>query len=137
MASHLGEILVDSDHVLLALPLTKESHHIIDAEALAQIPAKRGLHLINVARGGLIDQDALRPALDDGRVACASLDVADPEPLPKTHWLFTHPPVRLSPHVSWSMPGALDRLMETFVDNLGRYLRDEPLEGLVDQASGY
>ena len=133
----LAEILADSDHVLLGLPLTAESRHIIDAEALAMIPAERGLHLINVARGGLIDQDALRPALDDGRVALASLDVADPEPLPEAHWLFDHPRVRLSPHVSWSMPGAFALLMDTFIDNLGRYRRGETLKGLVDREKGY
>lgn len=136
-ATDLAQILTESDHVLLALPLTPESRHIIDADSLARIPAQKGLHLINVARGGLIDQEALRPALEDGRVACASLDVADPEPLPHTHWLYEHPQVRLSPHVSWSMPGALDLLLETFIDNLGRYSRGEPLEGLVDPGRGY
>lgn len=137
MVTHLDELLSDSDHLLLALPLTAESQHIIDAQALAKIPAERGLHLINVARGGLVDQEALRPALDDGRVARASLDVVDPEPLPEGHWLFTHPRVRLSAHVSWCMPEAMSLFMDNFIDNVGRYLRDEPLTGLVHRDLGY
>jgi len=102
-----------------------------------EIAPNAGLHLINVARGGLIDQDALRVALEDGRVARASLDVADPEPLPGDHWLFAHPRVRLSPHVSWSMPGAFSLILDTFIENLGRYQRGETLEGLVDRTHGY
>ncbi len=133
----ISELMAQSDHLLLALPLTEASRHIIDAEALAAIPPERGLHLINVARGGVIDQDALRVALDDGRVARASLDVADPEPLPQGHWLFTHPQVRLSPHVSWSMPDAFSLLLDTFIENLGRYQRGESLEGQVDRIHGY
>ena len=66
---------------------------------------KPGVHLVNVARGALVDQDALRAALDDGRVAMASLDAVEPEPLPAGHWMYTHPRVRLSPHVSWQHAG--------------------------------
>ncbi|MEE3327920.1 MAG: NAD(P)-dependent oxidoreductase [Myxococcota bacterium] len=135
--SGIGELLAESDHVLLALPLTEASHHIIDAETLSTIEPQSGLHLINVARGGLIDQEALRVALDDGRLARASLDVADPEPLPGDHWLYSHPRVRLSPHVSWSMPDAFSLLLDTFIENVGRYQRGETLEGLVDRTHGY
>ena len=136
-ASGLGELLTESDHLLLALPLTDASRHILDADALSTIKPDAGLHLINVARGGLIDQEALRHALDDGRVSRASLDVADPEPLPEDHWLFSHPRVRLSPHVSWSMPDAFSLLLDTFIENVGRYQRGEALEGLVDRTHGY
>ena len=135
--ANISELMAQSDHLLLALPMTEASRHIIDAEVLAAIPPERGLHLINVARGGLIDQDALRVALEDGRVARASLDVADPEPLPEGHWLFTHPQVRLSPHVSWSMPDAFSLLLDTFIENVGRYQRGESLSGQVDRTHGY
>lgn len=135
LARDLDELLERSDHVVLALPSTADSRHLIDARALARV--KHGVHLVNVARGTLVDQDALRAALDDGRVACASLDTCDPEPLPAGHWLYEHPRVRLSPHVSWSMPGALEIFVDNFVDNARRWLAGEPLVGVVDVASGY
>jgi phosphoglycerate dehydrogenase-like enzyme len=95
------------------------------------------VHLVNVARGALVDHEALRRALDDGRVGLASLDRVDPEPLPAGHWLYSHPRVRLSPHTSWSMPGTFDLLIEPFVENLRRDLAGEPLAHLVDAALGY
>ena len=70
-------------------------------------------------------------------MACASLDTADPEPLPEGHWLYTHPRVRLSPHVSWSMPGALETFVDAFVDNLRRWRTGLPLHGTVDVQRGY
>jgi phosphoglycerate dehydrogenase-like enzyme len=85
----------------------------------------------------MVDFDALRAALDDGHVSLASLDTVSPEPLPAGHWLFTHPRVRLSPHCSWSGPGALDRLLDPFLANLARWLEGSPLEGLVDVELGY
>jgi phosphoglycerate dehydrogenase-like enzyme len=84
-----------------------------------------------------VDQEALRVALDDGRLARATLDVSDPEPLPVGHWMYTHPGVRLSGHVSWSSPAGIEPLVQALLDNLGRYLRGEPLLGLVDRAEGY
>lgn len=133
----LAELLRDADHVVLAAPATPETRHLIGPAALAQV--KRGVHLVNVARGTLVDQEALREALDDGRVACASLDVAEPEPLPTGHWLYTHPRVRLSPHISWNMPGALDLLLEPFLENLARWQAGKPLlaRDLVDLTRGY
>ena len=95
------------------------------------------MHLVNIARGGLVDQDALRVALDDGRVARATLDVCEPEPLPEGHWLYTHPMVRLTGHVSWSSPRGIEPLVQSFMDNLGRFVRGEPLAGVVDPAERY
>ena len=74
-----------------------------------------GVHLVNIARGALVDQDALRVALDDGPVAMATLDTVDPEPLPDGHWLYAHPKVRLTAHISWYTPAAAGRR--------GRHLR--------------
>jgi len=109
----------------------------IGRDSLAHV--KRGAHLVNVSRGALVDQEALREALDDGRIACASLDVAEPEPPPAGHWLYTHPRVRLSPHISWNMPGALDILLEPFLENLARWQAGKPLlaRDLVDRERGY
>jgi phosphoglycerate dehydrogenase-like enzyme len=98
---------------------------------------KPGVHVVNIARGSLVDQDALRAALDDDRVALASLDCVEPEPLPEGHWLYTHPKVRVSAHVSWSSPLAFGRIIDSFVANLRRYLAGEPLSGLIDVEEGY
>ena len=135
LAKSLGDLLESADHLVLALPATPKTRHLIDAAALARI--KPGAHLINVARGSLVDQEALREALTSGRVALASLDVTDPEPLPAGHWLYEHPKVRLSPHMSWSTPGAVSRLLDTFVENLRRYREGAPLEGRVDLDERY
>jgi phosphoglycerate dehydrogenase-like enzyme len=135
VVSELAALLAEADHLVLAAPATRETRHLLDRAAFARV--KRGVHLVNVARGSLVDQDALREALDEGRVALASLDVVDPEPLPAGHWLYTHPRVRLSPHTSWSAPGALDRLLDPFLENLQHYLAGEPLSWLVDVELGY
>jgi len=131
----LEELVPACDHLVVAAPLTRHTHHLLDARAFELV--RPGLHLVNIARGGLVDQEALHAALDDGRVAMATLDAVDPEPLPAGHWMYSHPRVRLSPHVSWSSPGAQHHILERFLDNLGRYLAGEPLEGVVDPAERY
>ena len=135
LAASLRDLLESADHLVIAAPATRETHHLIGAEALAWV--RPGVHLVNIARGSLLDQDALRPALEDGRVARASLDVAETEPVPEGHWLYTPPRVRLSAHVSWSTPNAIELLVETFAANLRRYLRGKPLQDQVDFSRGY
>ena len=131
----LEELLPEVDHLVLAAPATPRTRHLINAESLALV--KPGVHLVNIARGALVDQDALRLALDDGRVAMATLDTVDPEPLPEGHWLYSHPKVRLSAHVSWASPAGMDRTLEIFVDNLRRYAAGEQVLHVVDAAEGY
>jgi phosphoglycerate dehydrogenase-like enzyme len=108
---------------------------MIDAAALAKV--KPGVHIINIARGAVIDQDALLTALDDNRVGFASLDVTTPEPLPDGHPLYAHPRVNISPHVSAG--GWIDYQVfaDFFLDNLNRFLAGEPLAGLVKPENGY
>ena len=131
----LAELLPACDHLVVAAPLTPRTRHLLDADAFALV--RPGVHLVNIARGGLVDQEALRVALDDGRVAMATLDAVEPEPLPAGHWLYSHPRVRLSAHVSWSSEEGTRRILELFIDNLGRYLAGEPLEGVVDPVERY
>jgi phosphoglycerate dehydrogenase-like enzyme len=131
----LEEVLRDADHVVVTAPATAETRHLLDPAAFAAM--KRGVHLVNIARGALVDQDALQIALDDGTVARASLDTVDPEPLPEGHWLYSHPSVRLSAHISWSMPDAADLLLAVFTENLRRYERGDEMLGVVDTAAGY
>ena len=133
--SSVTELLASSDHIVVAAPATAATHRLLDADALAA--TKPGAHIINIARGDLIDQDALRAALDAGHIARASLDTVDPEPLPEGHWLYDHPQVRLSAHVSWCMPESWDLLMAPFAENLRYRLNGEPLQGIVNPEEGY
>jgi phosphoglycerate dehydrogenase-like enzyme len=135
MVADLHTLLARSDHVVVAAPATPATRHLVGADTLAS--CRPGLHLVNVARGALVDQEALRRALDDGRVARASLDTVDPEPLPPGHWLFGHDGVRVSPHVSWSAPGTMPATLALFVENLRRYRAGQDLQGLVDAEAGY
>ena len=130
-----AEAVTGARHIVIAAPLTPATRHLVGHELLRRLTP--GAHIVNIARGGIVDQDALRVALDDGTVACASLDTVDPEPLPAGHWLYSHPQVRLSPHVSWSQPMSMELLYEMFAANLTRYVAGEPLEGIVDRAERY
>jgi phosphoglycerate dehydrogenase-like enzyme len=131
----LETLLRAADHLVLATPGTPETHNLIDARALGLV--KPGVHIVNVGRGTVIDHDALRVALDDGRVACASIDTPEPDPLPASHWLYEHPGVRLSPHISWNDPHSNPRRQRMFVENMRRFIAGEPLEGVVDVEHGY
>ncbi|MCY3576228.1 MAG: NAD(P)-binding domain-containing protein [bacterium] len=131
----LDELLERSDHIVVAAPATAATHRLLDANALAKV--KQGAHIVNIARGDLIDQDALRASLDSGHIARASLDTVEPEPLPEGHWLYDHPKVRVSAHVSWCMPDSWDLLIAPFADNLQRRLAGLPLYGIVNPDEEY
>jgi len=135
LAGSAVEVFARADHVVLAAPATEETHHLVNRHLLAT--ARPGLHLVNVARGSLVDHDALVEALDAGRLALATLDVTDPEPLPAGHRLYTHPRVRLSPHSSPGTPAIFDRLADRFLHNLARFRAGEALVDIVDPARGY
>jgi phosphoglycerate dehydrogenase-like enzyme len=124
-----------ADHLVVAVPATAETRHIVGRALLAA--AKPGLHLINVGRGDLVDQEALLDALGTGQVGFATLDVTDPEPLPAGHPLYAHPMVRVTPHVSWSDPAFLQRLTAKIAANLDRYLAGEPLVDVVEPGRAY
>lgn len=128
-------LAAEADHLVVCAPLTPATTRIVDAAALGT--AKRGLHLINVARGPLVDHDALLAALDAGTIRKATLDVTDPEPLPEGHPLYTHPGVRLTPHISWYSGSHFERLTAQLIANLDRYARGETLADVVDPAAGY
>lgn len=134
-AESLHALLAQSDHVVLALPLTPHTRHLINAQALAH--ARPGLHLVNIARGALIDQAALLRALDDGRLGRATLDVTDPEPLPDGHPFYRHPRVWLTPHLSWSAGDVAALTARKFTDNLARYIAGQPLQDKVLLSRGY
>ena len=135
LLDRLSEVNARADHLVVTLPATKETYHLLGKAAFGEM--KPGVNLVNVSRGTIIDQDALLAALDDGTVACANLDVVDPEPLPAGHPLYSHPRVRLTAHISWSSPDTMKRTIEQFAENLRRYENGEPLAGLVDLDAGY
>lgn len=131
----LEEVLAHADHLVVAAPATPATYHLVGEEALRLV--KPGVHLVNIARGSLVDSDALLAALDDGRVARASLDVAEGEPLAAGHPFYAHPGVRLTPHTSNSSSRTANRTVAMFTENLARYRAGRPLEGVVDVAAGY
>lgn len=134
-ARDIHDLFVRSDHLVLAAPLTGATRHIVNSAVLAS--AKPGLHLINIARGGLLDHGALLEALDSGTIGLASLDVTDPEPLPDGHPLYTHPRVRLSPHTSAISTNSGHEIADSFLANLERYLNGLALENQANVQRGY
>jgi phosphoglycerate dehydrogenase-like enzyme len=132
MESDIHALVEGAHHVVVAAPATRG---LVGPSVLAVMGP--GAHLVNVARGSLVDQDALRDALDDGRVARASLDTTEPEPPSAGHWLYGHPGVRLSPHISWSSPEGTDRIIELSVENIRARVAGRPLAGVVDPIERY
>ena len=119
------DLLRRADHLVVAAPLTADTAGLLGADAFAKV--KAGVHLVNIARGGIVDTPALIAALESGRVGFASLDVTDPEPLPPGHPLWAAPNVRITPHIAWSSPRTGQRIFALFADNLGRFARGERL----------
>jgi len=131
----LPDLLAESDFIVLAAPLTPETHEMINAETLAMV--KPGAWLINVARGRLIDERALLRALHDGPLGGAVLDTFHDEPLPPESPFYDQPNVIVTPHTSWSSGRVLDRSVELFCDNLRLFATRQPLINVVDPSAGY
>jgi len=131
----LPYLLDKSDVVALTLPLTRESHHLIDAAALRTM--KSTAYLINISRGGVIDEPALIEALREGRIAGAALDVFEEEPLPPGSPLWDLANVNVTPHISTTSEHFSRRQADLFLENLRRYLAHEPLLNVVDPDRGY
>jgi glyoxylate reductase len=121
----LDELLAQSDAVTLHVPLTSETRHLIDADALARM--KPTAVLVNTARGGVVDQQALARALHRGEIAGAALDVTDPEPLPPDHPLLDAPNLLVLPHIGSATHTARERMADLAVDNLLAGLAGKPL----------
>lgn len=134
-APSLEDLLATSDHVVLAAPGTPETEHLINHKSLAS--AKPGLHLINIARGSLVDNLALLDALNSGRVGRATLDVTDPEPPPPGHPFYAHPKIHLSAHTASNDRLIGERLAAAFADNVARFRAGKNLLNVVDRARGY
>jgi glyoxylate reductase len=121
----LHRLLTQADFISLHCPLTPETRHLINADALQHV--KPTAILINTARGPIVDQHALAEALHDNRLAAAALDVTDPEPLPPEDQLWQAPNVLITPHIGSATTTARARMADIAVDNILAGLAGEPL----------
>ena len=133
--TRLTELLAASDYVVIALPATSETRGLLGSRELAAM-RPTGV-LINVARGAIVDQEALTRALSAGSIGGAALDVFVEEPLSEASPLWDLPNVIITPHNSWSTPHLKSREMDLFVDNLERYVTGAPLLNVVDPSEEY
>jgi D-2-hydroxyacid dehydrogenase (NADP+) len=134
-SKQLQQLLAESDYVVLALPLTPETRGIIGEKELRTM--KSTAYLINIARGGVVDEKALIRALDEKWIAGAGLDVVATEPLPADSRLWEFDNVILTPHVSGGMEDYAARATEIFCENLRRYLHGKKLINVIDKKKGY
>lgn len=121
----LHDLLPASRFLVLAAGLNDDTHHLVGARELAALPT--GAIVVNVARGGLLDEPALVAALRSGHLAGAGLDVTATEPLPPTSPLWRAPNLLLTPHTTARLPDRDERATAIIADNAGRYRRGEPL----------
>lgn len=133
--SRLPELLERSDVVVVAAPLTPETHHLLDAEMLALM--RPDAYLIVVSRGGIVDEAALAEAMHGGRLAGAAIDVTEQEPLAAESPLWDAPNVILTPHLAGDSFQKERRVVEILRDNLLRFSRGEALLNVVDKRRGY
>lgn len=133
--SEIKSLLKESDYVVLCVPYTPQTHHLINAEALGVM--KPTAVLINVARGKVVDELALIEVLKTGKIRGAGLDVYSEEPLPPSSPLWKLPNVIACPHIAGFSPHSLARATTLFAENLRRYLAGEPLLNVVQKERGY
>lgn len=131
----LDELLAGSDYVALTVPETAETTDLIGARELALM--KESAVLINIARGRILDEEALADALRAGRLRGAGLDVFRTEPLPPDSPLWALDRVLLTPHIGGTSPRFWERQTELMIRNIRSYLDGRPLENLVDKQRGY
>ena len=131
----LHDLVAQSDVVVLAAPHTPETRRLIGKAELDRI--KRGALLVNIARGKLVDDDAVIAALGDGRLGGAALDVFTTEPLPSNSPYWDLPNVIVTPHTSGAMQDYWTPLVALFSENLRRFERGESLRNVVDKVAGY
>jgi len=131
----LDELIAASKVLLVACPYTADTHHLLNADRLRQMPADAVL--VNIARGDIVDQTALIATLQSGHLLGAGLDVTEVEPLPQDSPLWDLPNLVLTPHCAGASPHRNRRITGLFCENLRRYQAGEPLLNLVDQQRGY
>jgi phosphoglycerate dehydrogenase-like enzyme len=134
-ADRVAEVWPAAHQVVIAAPATPATRHLVGASELAAM--REDAWLVNVARGSLVDTDALVAALADGAIAGAALDVTDPEPLPDGHPLWREPRALITPHVA-NPDATLPRYLAAHVrENVARFAAGEPLLARIDPTAGY
>ena len=129
----LDAFIAQCDILICLLPLTPATRGILDSRLFARLP--RSASLVNVGRGGHLDEQALLDALDSGQLSAAILDVCKPEPLPEAHPFWRHPRILITPHIaSMTRPETAARVV---LENIRRHRRGEPLRDVVDRTAGY
>lgn len=128
-------LLPQADFVVLTVPLTNETYHMISTRELQAM--RNGAYIVNIGRGGTIDEEALVTALCEGWIAGAGLDVAEAEPLAADSPLWAMENVIITAHYAGATPRYYERVTALFLDNLRRYLAGEPLRNVVDKQRGY
>jgi phosphoglycerate dehydrogenase-like enzyme len=131
----LIEMAGRSDVLFVCCPKTSETLNLVNAEVLSAMPA--GGYLINVTRGGIVDEDALVAAIKIEHLAGAGLDVTAEEPLPPSSPLWSHDQIIITPHIAGASQHRIGRIIDRVCANLQYLGNDEPLEGVVDKRKGY
>lgn len=134
-AEQLADVVAEADYLAITAPLTPATRGAISREIIARL--KPSAWIVNIARGAIVDEDAMVDALRDKRIAGAGLDVFTTEPLPPDHPLWTMDNVMITPHSSGDSPRAGERTLALFAENLRRYKAGEPLINRVDFEAGY
>ncbi|MDI2031400.1 D-isomer specific 2-hydroxyacid dehydrogenase family protein [Saccharopolyspora sp. TS4A08] len=134
-AADSGEVWSQADHVVIAAPATSDTRHLVGRDQLSRM--RPGAWLVNVARGSVVDTDALVGALDEGRIGGAALDVTDPEPLPDDHPLWTHPRAIITPHIANPAVTLRRGFHERLAHNIAEHLAGRRPAGTVDLVRGY
>jgi phosphoglycerate dehydrogenase-like enzyme len=131
----LDRLASESDVLAITVPRTRETAGVVGERLLGNVP--KGAVVVNVSRGGILDERALLEALDAGTLRGAALDVFATEPLPADHPLWRHPRVLITPHVSAVTARFWDRETALILDNVRRYLGGQSLVNVVDLEAGY
>lgn len=131
----LASAIGDAKFVVIAVPLTPATAKLFDAAMLGHM--RPDAYLVNVARGGIVDETALADALSAGRIAGAALDVFDEEPLPPDHALWTVPRLTITPHVAGLGIDYVERCIDVLMTNVAALEADAPRKGLIDRDVGY
>jgi phosphoglycerate dehydrogenase-like enzyme len=134
-SSELDKVLPEADYLVLVLPLTGETQALMGSREIGLM--KQGARLINVARGAMVDHDALAKALKSGKLAGAALDVFPTEPLPPDSSIWNLPNVLITPHTGASTPHYSERAAEVFIHNLNAFVAGGEMVNVYERERGY